>query len=50
MVEVLFREHRYTEAATAFFRAALENTGVMPHTVTTDKSAAYPPALAEVLT
>ena len=49
MVEVLFREHRDTEAAAAFFRAALENTRVMPQTVTTDKAAAYPPALAEVL-
>jgi transposase, IS6 family len=49
VVEVLFREHRDTEAATAFFRAALENTGVTPHTVTTDKAAAYPPALAQAL-
>jgi transposase, IS6 family len=49
VVEVLFREHRDTEAATAFFRAALENTGVTPHTVTTDQAAAYPPALAEAL-
>ncbi len=49
VVEVLFREHRDTEAATAFFRSALENTEVTPHTVTTDKAAAYPPALAEVL-
>jgi IS6 family transposase len=49
VVEVLFREHRDTEAATAFFRTALENTGVTPHTVTTDKAAAYPPALAQVL-
>src|SRR4051794_24082602 len=49
VVEVLFQEHRDTEAAAAFFRAALENTGVIPHTVTTDKAAAYPPALAEVL-
>jgi transposase-like protein len=49
VVEVLFREHRDTEAATAFFRSALENTGVTPQTVTTDKAAAYPPALAEVL-
>jgi transposase, IS6 family len=49
VVEVLFREHRDTEAATAFFRAALENTGVTPHTVTTDKAAAYPPALDAVL-
>jgi transposase, IS6 family len=49
VVEVLFREHRDTEAAVAFFRSALENTGVTPHTVTTDKAAAYPPALAQVL-
>jgi transposase, IS6 family len=48
VIEVLFREHRDTEAATAFFRSALENTGVTPHTVTTDKAAAYPPALAAV--
>jgi transposase-like protein len=49
VVEVLFQEHRDTEAAAAFFRSALETTGVTPHTVTTDKAAAYPPALAEVL-
>jgi transposase, IS6 family len=49
VVEVLFREHRDTEAAAAFFRAALENTGVTPQVVTTDKAAAYPPALAAVL-
>jgi transposase-like protein len=49
VVEVLFREHRDTEAATAFFRSALENTGVTPQTVTTDNAAAYPPALAQVL-
>jgi transposase-like protein len=49
VVEVLFREHRGTEAVTAFFRSALENTGVAPHTVTSDKAAAYPPALAAVL-
>jgi transposase, IS6 family len=49
IVEVLFREHRDAEAATAFFRSALENTGVTPQTVTTDKAAAYPPALAAVL-
>jgi transposase-like protein len=48
VVEVLFREHRDTEAAAAFFRSALESTRVTPQTVTTDKAAAYPPALAEV--
>ncbi len=49
VVEVLFREHRNTEAAAAFFRSALESTGVTPQTVTTDQAAAYPPALAVVL-
>jgi transposase, IS6 family len=48
VIEVLFREQRDTAAATAFFRSALESTGVTPDTVTTDKAAAYPPALAEV--
>src|SRR4051794_38234270 len=42
VVEVLFREQRDTEAAAAFFRAALENTGVTPQVVTTDKAAAVP--------
>jgi putative transposase len=49
VIEVLFREQRDTEAAATFFRSALENTGVTPHTVTTDQAAAYPPALAQVL-
>src|SRR4051794_658439 len=49
VIEVLFQEQRDTAAATAFFCTALENTGVTPHTVTTDKAAAYPPALAAVL-
>src|SRR3982751_1786902 len=48
VVEVLFRENRDTEAAAAFFRSALENTGVTPISATTDKAAAYPPALAQV--
>jgi transposase-like protein len=49
VVEVLFQQQRDTEAAVAFFRTALENTGVTPQAVTTDKAAAYPPARAEVL-
>jgi transposase-like protein len=49
VIEVLFREHRGTAAAVAFFRAALKSTGVTPPTVTTDQAAAYPPALAQVL-
>jgi transposase-like protein len=43
VVEVLFQEHRDTEAATAFFRSALESTGVTPQVVTTDKAASYHP-------
>jgi transposase, IS6 family len=49
VIEVLFQEQRDTAAATAFFRSALESTGVTPQTVTTDKAAAYSPALAQVL-
>jgi transposase, IS6 family len=49
VIEVLFQEQRDTAAAAAFFRSALESTGVTPDTVTTDKAAAYPPALAQVL-
>jgi len=49
VVDVLLREHRDTEAAVAFFAQALETTGVRPEVVTTDKAAAYPPALAQVL-
>src|SRR3954451_23953930 len=49
VVEVLFQEHRDAAAATTFFRSALENTGVTPQAVTTDKATAYRPALAQVL-
>ena len=36
-------------AAAAFLSRALEETEVRPHMVTTDKAAAYPPALYAVL-
>jgi transposase, IS6 family len=49
VVDVLLRERRDTEAAVAFFEQALETTGARPTVVTTDKAAAYPPALAQVL-
>lgn len=48
-MDVLRREHRDTEAAVAFFTQALKTTGVRPTVVTTDKAAAYPPALTQVL-
>ena len=35
--------------AAAFFRGAIEATGVLPDTVTTGGAAAYPPALATAL-
>ncbi len=49
VVDVLLRERRDTEAAVAFFAHALDTTGVQPAVVTTDKAAAYPPALTQVL-
>ncbi len=42
-------ERRDTEAAVACFRQALQSTDGCPQVVTTDKAAAYPPALAQVL-
>ena len=42
-------EHRAAEDAAAFFRRAMENSGVIPTQVSTDQAAAYPPALAEVV-
>ncbi len=49
VVDVLLRERRDTEAAVAFFEQAQQTTGVRPTIVTTDKAAAYPPALEQVL-
>jgi transposase, IS6 family len=49
VVDVLLRERRDTAAAVAFFEQALETVGVRPEVVTTDKAAAYPPAVAQVL-
>jgi len=40
---------RDTEAASLFLARAVEETGVRPHTATTDKAAISPPALAAVL-
>jgi transposase, IS6 family len=49
VIDVFVRPVRDTAAATAFLRRALRETDVRPATVTTDKAAIYPPALAEVL-
>jgi transposase-like protein len=49
VIDVYVSPARDTVAATAFFTQALTETEVRPHTVTTDKAAAYPPALRVVL-
>jgi transposase-like protein len=49
VVDVLLSERRDMEAAVTFFEQALQETGVRPQVVTTDKAAAYPPALERVL-
>jgi transposase-like protein len=49
VVDVYVSPTRDTAAATAFFTRALTETEGRPHTVTTDKAAAYPPALRAVL-
>jgi transposase-like protein len=49
VIDVYVSLTRDQEAAMAFFRRALQETTVTPRLVTTDKAAAYPPALREVL-
>src|SRR5262249_39820320 len=49
VIDVYVSPTRDTAAATAFFARAVSETEVRPHTVTTDKAAAYPPALRTVL-
>jgi transposase-like protein len=49
VIDVYVSEHRDADAATAFFQQAVESTGRRPQQVTTDKAAAYPPALQAVL-
>ncbi len=49
VIDVYLSETRDTAAATAFFAQAIARTGVRPQRVTTDKAAAYPPALRAVV-
>ncbi len=49
VVDVYFSERRNAKAAQAFFERALDETGVRPTRVTTDKAKCYPPALRKVL-
>jgi putative transposase len=41
VVDVLLRERRDTASARAFFRQAIERTGVVPHAVVTDRHQPY---------
>ncbi len=49
VIDVFVRKTRGADAAATFFCRALENTGMSPRLVTTDKAAASPPALVDVL-
>jgi IS6 family transposase len=49
VVDAYVSQRRATADAAAFFRRAIEATGVIPDEVTTDGATAYPPALAMAL-
>jgi transposase, IS6 family len=49
VIDVFVSPTRDTAAATAFLRRARRETDMRPFTVTTDKAAIYPSALAAVL-
>jgi transposase-like protein len=46
VVDIVLREHRDTKSAAAFFRQAIERTGVIPHEVITDRHQPYVKAVA----
>ncbi len=48
VLDVLFRDHRDTESATAFFRRTLGHTGTAPTTVMSDHHPPYLQAVQEV--
>jgi IS6 family transposase len=49
IVDIYVSRQRAAEDAATFFRRAIASTGVAPDAATTDRAAAYPPALATVL-
>ena len=49
MVDAYFSKRRNAKAAQRFFEHAINETGVSPERVTTDKAEWYPPALRAVL-
>src|SRR5919198_18366 len=48
VVDILLRERRDTASAQAFFRQAIERTGVIPHEVVTDQHRPYIKAVATI--
>jgi transposase-like protein len=49
IVDAYFSERRNAKAAQTFFERAIDETGITPTRVTSDKAACYPPALRVVL-
>ncbi len=49
VVDAYFSEQRNARAAQTFFERAIDETGVRPERVTTDRAKCYPPALRVVL-
>ena len=49
VVDAYFSQRRNSKAAQAFFERAIDETGMKPERVTTDKAKCYPPALRAVL-
>ena len=49
VVDAYFSKRRNAQAAQMFFERAIDETGVRPERVTTDKAKCYPPALRAVL-
>ncbi len=49
VVDAYFSERRNAKAAEAFFKRAINTTGITPERVVTDKAKCYPPALGKVL-
>ena len=49
VVDAYFSQRRNARAAQTFFERAIDETGVRPERVTTDKAKCYPPALRAVL-
>ncbi len=49
VIDAYFSQRRNAKAAEAFFRRAIDETGISPSRVTSDKAACYPTALRVVL-